>query len=103
MVRRARRQFDRNFKLNALRMILDVPLEEVSRKLDIHRQVLHRWKHDYKENPNESFPGHGRDKSLVEKENRRLQRTLKDVEEERDILKKALVIFSRPGRIDLGS
>lgn len=86
-------------------MILDegIPLEEVARKLDINRQGLHRWKHDYKESPDEAFPGHGRPKSSTEEDYRRLQKALRDVEEERDILKKALTIFSKPKRTDLGS
>ena len=95
MERRARRSFDANYKRNALRMILDegVPLEEVARKLDINRLVIHRWKKAYQENPDGAFPGQGNHTKGIEEENQQLKQALKDAEEERDILKKALTIF----------
>ena len=97
MTENSRRHFDREFKHNALRMILDegVPLEEVSRKLDIHRNVLHRWKEAYMASPADAFPGSGNHSRSLEEENRQLKKTLRDVEEERDVLKKALAIFSQ--------
>ncbi|MBK6880612.1 MAG: transposase [Elusimicrobia bacterium] len=103
MEKRTRRTFDANFKHNALRMVFDegVPLEEVARKLDIHRQVLHRWKQDYKQDPKNAFPGRGRRKDL-EEENRKLRQALKNAEEEREILKKTLTILSRPKSSDSG-
>ena len=105
MTRRARRTFDRQFKHNALRMILDegIPLEEVARNLDVNRTVLHRWKQDFKSNPDDAFPGHGGRRNGLEEENRRLKQDLNNAEEERDILKKALAIFSQPKKIASGS
>jgi transposase len=46
------------------------------------------------EDPQEAFPGHGKLKPADE-ELRQLRRKLADVEEERDILKKALAVFSK--------
>ena len=98
MKQNSRRHFDREFKHNALRMILDegVPLEEIARKLDIHRNILHRWKTDFLNTPDNAFPGKGNRSKSVEEENQKLRNRLRDTEEERDVLKKALSIFSRP-------
>lgn len=67
---------------------------EVSRNLDIHPNVLRRWVHQFKVNGQVAFPGKG---NLLHKDEevRRLKRELASVKEERDILKKALAIFSR--------
>ena len=95
-----RRKFDREFKKEALRMILEdgIPMIEVARKLDVHKGLLHKWKKELEKDSEEAFPGNGRRKSS-EDEMRRLKQELKDIKEERDILKKALAIFSRqPGK-----
>jgi transposase len=58
---------------------------------------MHRWKREYLEDIEEAFPGKGRMKP-EEEEMRKLKKTLADVTEERDILKKALAIFSKHPR-----
>jgi transposase len=52
------------------------------------------WVNQYKEDPENAFPGNGKLKPEDE-ELRQLKRQLRDVTEERDILKKAVSIFSR--------
>ena len=69
-------------------------VSEVARDLDIHPNVIHRWKREYLGDTEDAFPGKGRMKP-EEEEMRKLKRSLADVTEERDILKKALAIFSR--------
>ena len=92
----ARRKFDREFKKEALRMILEdgIPMIEVARKLDIHKGLLHKWKKELQQDQAEAFPGQGKRKPS-EEELHRLKRELAEIKEERDILKKALAIFSR--------
>ena len=92
----ARRKFDREFKKEALRMILEdgIPMIEVARKLDIHKGLLHKWKKELQQDQAEAFPGQGKRKAS-EEEFHRLKRELAEIKEERDILKKALAIFSR--------
>lgn len=60
--------------------------------------MLWRWKKEFREAGANSFPGHGHRQlgSDLEEENRRLQQELLDVKMERDILKKAVAIFSKP-------
>ena len=91
-----RRNFDRAFKVEAVRLITEErgKVAEVARELDIQANLLHRWKRELSEDGNGSFPGKGHQTSEQE-ELRRLHRELADVKEERDILKKAISVFSR--------
>jgi transposase len=97
--KRQRRKFDREFKLDAVRLVIEEGriVSEVARNLGIHENLLHRWKRLYLEDEKYSFPGKGYLKPHDE-ELRQLKRELADVKEERDILKKALAIFSKRPR-----
>jgi len=96
MAPRERRKFDREFKVETVRLITErgMSLAQVARDLDIHENVLRKWKNQYLEDVQNAFPGKGRLKP-EEEELRRLKRELADVKEERDILKKAVAIFSK--------
>jgi len=96
MASQGRRKFDREFKIETVRLITErgMSLAQVSRDLDIHENVLRKWRNQYAEDVHHAFPGKGRLKP-EEEELRRLKRELADVKEERDILKKALAIFSK--------
>jgi len=91
-----RRKFDREFKVEAVRLISrgDKTLSQVARDLGIHETVLSRWKRQIADDPAFSFPGKGRLKPADE-EMRQLRKQVRDLTEERDILKKALAIFSK--------
>jgi len=91
-----RRRFDKQFKLDALRLIQDSerPLAEIARELGVHPNVLYKWRDQLLADPDQAFPGKGKLKPDDE-ELRRLRRELDVVKEERDILKKALAVFSR--------
>jgi transposase len=94
-----RRKFDREFKVETARLIVESgrKIADVARDFDIHENVLRKWKNQYIEDKEHSFPGKGKLKSDDE-ELRRLKRELADMREERDILKKALAIFSKHPR-----
>lgn len=91
-----RRKYDRAFKTEAIKLATDKgkPVAEVARNLGIHENLLYKWKRQYLEDAAEAFPGQGRLK-VSDEELRQLRKKLADVEEERDILKKALTIFSK--------
>jgi transposase len=93
--RRARRRFDKAFKADAVRMVLDGKRAstELARELGIDRSVLNRWIRELTEAGDGAFPGHGK-LSPQDEEIRRLKRELERVTEERDILKKAMGVFS---------
>ena len=96
MNKEKRRTYDREFKLEAVRLVLQKgrKVAEVARNLGIHDNLLHRWKKQHIEDSENSFPGKGNLKPEDEAM-RKLERKLADVTEERDILKKALAVFSR--------
>jgi transposase len=95
----SRRRFKREFKLEAVRMVVEGGhrVSEVARDLDLRPDMLRRWQHEFEEDQPQAFPGQGHLKP-DEEEMRRLRRELERVREERDILKKALAIFSGPSR-----
>ena len=94
-----RRKYDREFKIETVRLVTEEGRKatEVARNLGIHVNLIYLWKKQLGEDPKEAFPGLGRLKAS-EAELRNLQRELADVKEERDILKKALAIFSKKRR-----
>ena len=91
-----RRRFSREFKVEAVCQVLEGQrsMGQIARDLDIDNSVLSRWVRQYREDADLAFPGKGH-QSPEEEELRRLRRELSDVREERDILKKALGVFSR--------
>jgi len=96
---RKHRKYDRQFKEEAVRLVTEGgrQVTEVARSLGIHENLLHTWKRKYKEDPSGSFPGKGHLKPQ-EEELRKLQKENTNLKEEREILKKALAIFSKhPG------
>ena len=94
--KKSRRRYSREFKLEAVQLVRnrDGQVSEVANNLGIHSNMLHRWIKELDNDPNHSFPGNGNLKAPDE-QIRQLQMKLSDTEEESDILKKALAIFSK--------
>ncbi|BCL61794.1 transposase [Desulfomarina profundi] len=93
-----RRKYDPDFKRNAV-LLSEEPgkaVTEIADNLGISRDLLYRWRREYRARENYSFSGNGRE-SLTPQEQkvRDLEKRLRDAEMERDILKKAMAIFSR--------
>ena len=95
----SRRKYDREFKLEAVRLVTEGGrgVLEVARDLGIHENLLYNWRRRYLDDTVHAFPGKGHLKPADE-ELRSLKKELADVKEERDILKKALAIFSKHPR-----
>jgi transposase len=95
----SRRYYDREFKREAVRLSHEKErtVAGVARDLGINENMLWRWRREFSDSPGEAFPGTGHGSPEAE-ELRRLRRELADVTEERDILKKALAVFSRRGK-----
>ena len=94
-----RRQFDAQFKLDAVRLMdaSDRSPRDVAKDLGIRHEMLYRWKRELSSDPPNAFPGKGRMKPEQE-QLRQLQAELARVTQERDILKKALAFFSKNER-----
>lgn len=93
--RKKRRTYDQEFKKEAVRLVLEegYSAAEVERNLGIGINIVSRWVRESEQDPEHAFPGKGRLKP-PEEEIRDLQRELARVKRERDILKKAVAIFS---------
>ena len=70
---------------------------EVARDLGIHPNNLYKWRQELSSDGEEAFPGQGNVKG-EEGEIRRLRQELHRVRQERDILKKALLYFTKEHR-----
>ena len=95
-----RRKFDQKFKDDAVRLVLhsDKPIAEVADHLGVERSCLGRWRRDYLEaqdGPEEDRLEGAPTAAELEKENRRLRKELAEAVQHREILKKAVSIFSR--------
>src|SRR5258707_11666003 len=70
------------------------PKAQIARELGISDSALYSWCKQSAAHGSDAFPGKGHQTPL-EEENHRLKRDLERVQQERDILKKAISIFSR--------
>jgi transposase len=92
---KVRKQYTKEFKESAVKLSYEHPkgVKGAAADLGIDEQALHRWRHAKRvESGNKkAFPGHGkaRDEELAEWKRRALL-----AEEEREILKKALGLFT---------
>ncbi len=84
-----RRKYDEGFKTEALRMVnggRSIP--DVARSLGISENILYKWRSEQKS-------GYSPEELSRDVELEQLRKQLRQVEMERDILKKALAIFGR--------
>lgn len=98
-MKRKQKNYTREFKLEAIHLWqnTDKSAREIAEDLGISRGSLYRWKRELDKKGEDAFPGHGR-MAPAEEEIRRLRRELAYVKRERDILKKAVAIFSHPDK-----
>ncbi len=94
---RKNKQFDREFKVSTVKMVTEggQRVSEVARGLGIHPNQIYNWKKKFSNEGERAFPGKGHLTELSA-----LRKKLRDVEMERDILKKAVGIFSKPTEND---
>ena len=91
-----RRQFSREFKLEAVKLVKErgVSVSQAARDLDVHENVLRKWVREAAQDPQEAFPGKG----VMKREQAEIERLKKEVaklKQERDILKKAAAYFAK--------
>lgn len=96
--KKERRYFDQQFKLDAVRMITEggKKISEVSRDLGVGLTQLQRWRQKYAGNGGTpKSAGTSAAPPAESAETEKLRKELALVKEEREILKKALAVFSR--------
>ena len=96
-----RRKYDSDFKRSAV-LLSEEPgrsVAEVAENLGVGKDLIYRWRRQMRERGEIAFPGNGKVALTAEQKRiRELERKLKDTEMERDILKKAMAIFSRASK-----
>jgi len=93
-----RRKYDPDFKRNAVGLTEEPgrTIGSVAENLGISKDLLYRWRRELRGKDEIAFPGNGREALTSHQQKiRDLEKKLKDAEMERDILKKAMAIFSR--------
>jgi transposase len=91
-----RRRFTREFKIETVKLVTDSDnsVTQIATDMGIHPNTLYRWVQQYSEKPQEAFPGIGHmtsEAGMI----RQLKRENERLKMERDILKKAMAIFSK--------
>jgi len=96
--KRTYRTFDKDFKINAVKLVLEGSrsMTKIANEIGISPNTLTNWKKDYLKDKENSFPGKGYQKP-DDAELTRLRRQLARVTQERDILKKAIAVFTKQG------
>ena len=91
-----RKNYDNEFKREAIRLVLEDgrKASEVERNLGITPTLVSRWIREMSEDSEYAFPGKGHLKAPEDKV-RNLQRENERLRRERDILKKAIAVFSK--------
>ena len=99
-MKQSRKIYDAVFKRKAVELSQERPnISELARELGVRVTLLYKWRKEQEEFGAGSFPGKGHLKLSPEQEKiHLLEKKLKDVELERDILKKAIGIFSKSDR-----
>jgi transposase len=93
----SRRQYEPEFKAEAVRLVgQGRPVAEIARNLGIHVNTLHTWVRELPaaDGTKRSRPHRNEDADRI----RRLERELRMVKEERDLLKKAAAYFASERR-----
>jgi transposase len=98
-MRKTRRTHTQEFKVEAVRLLQEggLSLTQVAQDLGVDRKLLRRWRDQLNQSVSkeQAFPGKG-NRRPEDEEVRRLQRENEVLRQEREILKKALAIFSGP-------
>lgn len=98
-MKKVKKKYDKAFKLMVVELVLSgKSTKEISEDLNIKPDYVRRWAREYKANKEGVFSGNGnRNLSESDKKILALEKELKDIRLENEILKKAVGIFSKKG------
>ena len=91
-----RKQYSKEFKLDAISLVLDQGFsrKEAAASLEINAQMLGRWIKESKDEDGQAFRGNGQ-LTPEQEEIKKLRAQVKQLEMEREILKKATAFFAK--------
>lgn len=92
----AKQQYDAEFKMEAIRRLerTGESVAKVAADLGVKENTMHGWVKRYREKPVNPFPGSGK-LSEEDERIRKLERKIRELQEENDILKKAATYFAK--------
>jgi len=92
-----RRTYSKEYKLDVIQQSYHRDnIRELADELGIDPGLIYAWRSEYKKKPQQSFPGKGiPNQTPDQKQLAELKKELADVRMERDILKKAMGIFTK--------
>jgi len=92
-----RRTYSKQFKLDVIQQSYQRDnIRELADELGIDPGLIYAWRSKYKQQPQQPFPGKGiPSRTPEENQLAELKKELADVRMERDILKKAMGIFTK--------
>ena len=81
-----RKTYTREFKIEAAKLSYnnDKPVEEIAESLGVSQSSLNRWRREYRDDPDQAFPGSGQQKER-DAEVARLKKELKQSQMENEI------------------
>src|SRR5690242_12162827 len=96
---REQKTYPKEFKVEAVRLVQagQKSQDQIARDLGVADSTLSTWRKELEEHGTNAFPGSGHQTPL-EEENLQLKREVEVLRQERDILKKAIGIFSHVPR-----
>lgn len=97
-MKRTRRRYSREFKLEAVRQLQEGRrLADLAKELEVDAQVIRRWVQQVEIDPETAFPGNG-NALRAEEELQRLRKEVAQLRAERDFLKKTAAYFAKNTR-----
>lgn len=100
----SRKKYDATFKREAVQLAASSGKKDriIERELGLYQGAIRHWREELASDPKHAFPGIGHLKPLDD-ERRQLTRENAILREERDILKKAIAIFSAKPKTNTAS
>ncbi len=100
------KKYTKEEKLEIVKLSLDEgqSVKDLAGRFDVSENAIYNWRSIYIKNKDASFPGKG-NKTMTESEKKivHLEKELREARLERDILKKAVGIFSKSDRKSFNS
>ena len=91
-----KRRFSREFKLEAVKLLNERGAVPTGESLGVGVNLLYKWRRELKDNGADAFSeGTAPVRTSLEEENRQLRHRIRQLEEEKEILKKAAAYFAK--------
>jgi transposase len=94
MDRKQRKQYSKEFKQEAIRLLDGRSVKDVATSLGVWPNQLRRWRQELEQEGASAFRGNGK-RTALEEENWQLKRRIRQLEEDKEILKKASAYFAK--------